>query len=722
MIRFVMVACAAVWLLVPQPAGAQLKPTRSTVAPATTPVAASAENIFHLPGQGQPFSSPRQMQDGGGFLWDILFNGAVASGTESCYDSGMLIFVDGTRLDEGTSSAAVVISSDGREIELGPWTRNDLRVWRRAAVPNGKTYARWIDLYQNTSETEIRRVIRYSIDTRSENRVLETTSGGEAVTAKDSGLLTANATNMSRPTLCHFFGVPGARVRPAVTASKTTRLVEYEFRLAIPAGKTVGICLFESQQKTLAEAKKLLATFDPAAEIASLPAPLREILVNLSPSGASMDVGGLVLPRRTDADIVLLRNNTERRGELSAVALSVVTPYGKCDLAASRIVGLVADETSATRVRVALTDGQVVAGELASPLPSLLFAEGNSVSLPLDAVRSLAYRVSPERPEKIVVGRPMVVTRMGSRLAFDPATADLTFRTQQGAMKLAPQSLAGLLLDTPGGGLHRAVFRDGSVLSGLLENESLSLNLEMGLKSPARLNSVSQFIFYPPQPAPVGAAVLRLANDDVLYGRLTGELKLLVRGTQEITVPPAFVADVTAIEGTVDIVQIKLRDGVAFTGSLIGRAVPFTTLDGAELKVFAAHVASLTVPKPEAVAAATSTSAPAAEGPRMKEADVLWKYARGHWVRVGPDGGAVSMPIVAPAAPATKPSEAPTPAGGGDEVDVLKKKLAEISAMRASLEANAESDERKEEFRKAKLAELRKMEKELMAKINAGGN
>lgn len=153
------------------------------------------------------------VNDGAGFRWDINYNGTVNDGSNDAYDSGMSLRVKGRQIPSRQKTAA--LRSDGREIRLTPQTYNNIRVTRRIYIDPKLGYARWIDLFENKSNTNQVVQVEYYSNLGSSISHIWSRSGKSSPTQTDDAFVTSSSSS-SRPAIIHIYASPNARVRPPV--------------------------------------------------------------------------------------------------------------------------------------------------------------------------------------------------------------------------------------------------------------------------------------------------------------------------------------------------------------------------------------------------------------------------------------------------------------------------------------------------------------------------
>lgn len=571
---------------------------------------------------------PWMIKDGGDMRWDINTGGEANDGTRSAYSGGaMRLVVNGNQF---YYSGQTQITKDGREIEVGPWNNNQLRVSRRVYIDPKQSYCRWIDLFENSTNMNQSLSVQYSINLGFSPAPLLTSSGkGVRVTPKDYAFLTtpikSDDSGNSQTTTVHVFGGRSSKVRPNVQVS--SNIITYTANLTLEPGQTVGMCFFESQHTGPASATAFLKSFNPDTEVAKLPAGLRKILHNFPAPRLSLD--SIDLQRNEQNDLAILANGNEVLGTLLNETYEVQTFYGKIALEAAKVLGVNIPAQDEDVTQVVLTDGQVVSGKLLTAPLRIKLVNGSEMSIATKDLKQASYRISPARPSEFRTTSAAVVLRNGQRLFFRAADAESTFHTSQGDIKLSKDEVATLYLDTPEGGLHRVVFRNGSVLSGLLLAPKLSLKLDLGPTLDVSQNLVSRINFSsPPETDEAAFQVLVLRNENELRGKIVEPALDIQTDNGKITVKPEEVALAELGEGALGQIEVKLHNGTSLTGTLLNKSVKFKIEPGPEINVFVGHIQSMTSPKAATDAAATnSTTTESSVAPQIAPLDVFPKPA-----------------------------------------------------------------------------------------------
>ncbi len=678
--------------------------------------ATGAERDIHIP-SGRSVGFNWYLNDGAGFRWDISANGQVSDGSNDAYDGGMQLRLGGTYF---SSSSSGRLSKDGREVEIGPWKHGSVNVYRRVYIDGKLGYCRWIDIFENGSGAAQTLSIQYYSNLGGSITSLYTSSGKTVWTDKDWGVVTASSGTSSRPGIVHIFASKGANVRPSFRYTRNSDSVYYTFSLKVPTRKTVALCLFQAQRRPLSSAQSFLKNFKTRRELTKVPAGLRRIIVNMG--GATLTLGSIDLPRHEQHDLAVLRNENELLGKILNERFDVETFYGKLELAAANVVGVNVPAPDDPHVQVVLTDGQVVAGKLLNAPLRIRLTNGSEMSLPPSKLSAATFALSPEKPGEIKMSRPTVTLRSGQQLAFRREDLDGTYQTQYGTVKLDGDDLRQIHFDTPEGGLHRAIFRNGSILSGLLAADDLKLTLDLGPTLAVRRHLAARFVLPATEIENTDLAELTLRNDDRLFGHIAEEALTVTTQYGRVTVKPSEVAELTIPEqAALGQVRFKLHNGTTVTGKFVGDTIHFQIAPGPKLPIFLGHVLHITCPRAGAPPAAAGAKA-SPNDPSTQPASAVPVVPEGSAPRRGTAPPPRPPATVVPAPPAEAPrrrAAAPPPpaAAGSEKLAALAALHRELRARQAKLQAELKALQKKGD--KVARAVNAKQLAEIAARINA---
>ncbi len=147
------------------------------------------------------------MTDGGGYRWDFQYYGSVYRGTNNAYAGAMYCRINGSNFR--APGYAGWVNKAGDEIEMGPYSRNGLQVYRRVKVYKKLPLARWLDSFHNPSSSPITVSIRmYSSMTYQISKTL--TNTGRAVFGEKDFAFITQTSNTNAPSVLHVVTSKGA--------------------------------------------------------------------------------------------------------------------------------------------------------------------------------------------------------------------------------------------------------------------------------------------------------------------------------------------------------------------------------------------------------------------------------------------------------------------------------------------------------------------------------
>ena len=235
-----------------------------------------------------------------GFEWDIMGNGGISNGTIDAYDGGHQLSVDGEEFPWFYTGVA-----DGRELTIGPATLGSVEVTRQVYVPLDAAFARFVDLYENTTDAAVTFTVSMETNLGSDSSTATVgTSSGDAVAASDDHwIVTDDSTDGlsgEDPVVAHVMsGVGGAiGVTSASAGDSWYDVVAYDYELTLEPGEQAVILQFAVQRTdpddAMATAAELSALGGGAVE--GMTEDELALLVNFDPDA---------VPEVTEASVYL---------------------------------------------------------------------------------------------------------------------------------------------------------------------------------------------------------------------------------------------------------------------------------------------------------------------------------------------------------------------------------------------------------------------------------
>jgi hypothetical protein len=152
-----------------------------------------------------------------------------------------------------------------------------------------------------------------------------------------------------------------------------------------------------------------------------------------------------------------------------------------------------------------------------------------------------------------------------------------------------------VVLDNQGNGVHRAVFLNGSRLGGFLAPTKLKLKLKIGRELEVGRDKIIRLRFAAEARPDPGLTVVRLSNEDELYGQILQEKIQLVTRYNPIPLLPE---NIRAIRKTGQQVVVEMWNGSVHKGRLGQEELAFEIKPGPKVTVHTQHVLSVVRPRP----------------------------------------------------------------------------------------------------------------------------
>jgi hypothetical protein len=329
-------------------------------------------------------------------------------------------------------------------------------------------------------------------------------------------------------------------------------------------------------------------------------------LLYLSPGlrNAIMTLGTMaVAPAATrvaGSDRVLANDGTVLLGVLETPSFAVTAAFGKMEIAARDLAGIVPVEGAPGKVWLLLADEQAIRGELADPVLSLKLAGGSTLRIPLKEVRECGLRAAEEKPASrapaaTAPANPMmVILRSGERLACADLREDVTLETPYGRVAVPAKALLKIEPSYDRLLCHRMILRSGSQLSGTLRQEKLAVKLQLGPEAAIGCQELVSLYRAGEAAGPGDQATTQMRSGDTLVGDVADKTLTLRTRFGNVQFAPASASDIRFDAAGGARAAVRLWDGSSLSGELVEPAVTFTAwADGPTLKLPVAQMASI---------------------------------------------------------------------------------------------------------------------------------
>ncbi len=185
------------------------------------------------------------LNDGGGFRWDIDGALRIINGAANVYDTAHRLFVQGSSYQFFDQA---VLLQDGRELMTGPHLRDGVRdgilVWRRVFVPENGIFARHMEIIENRSAAERTVDVRNYYNLDNPLQVFTTSDGDQALGADDDWIINQN--NTDQPAVMHIWSDDLSPAQPSA-ASFASDDLEWTIPVTIPPGGRAIVMHFSIQ-------------------------------------------------------------------------------------------------------------------------------------------------------------------------------------------------------------------------------------------------------------------------------------------------------------------------------------------------------------------------------------------------------------------------------------------------------------------------------------------
>ncbi len=536
---------------------------------------------------------PWHVMDGAGQSWQIYRNGHIQYGGSYLYSGGMQLTVSGSPFSQNDYD--VEICKHRQEAQFGPWSRNNLKVYRRVRVYKDRGIARWLEILKNPTDKPIEVSLEIRTSLYGSVQEKKWTNGSENHKKTDwwAATRTHNYRNQDKLWTMHIFADPSAKTRPTVTLSNNDIHYKYN-KITVPAGETVVLCHFEAQGEFRALQELLDDEFRPYKLLRDLPADARSRILNFPPT---FSFAGLTVRRREEVDTIQLadKERTVRHGTIRTAAMTMQTSVGDFTVTADQIVCGTVSDANDTPDALVLGDGQVLVGSLQDRTMLFEAIDANQPeALDIKSIRAFSFAVSPKRPMEISFRGPYLRLEGGSRLAFDAERFRLDYLCRFGTLSLKPADIVRVRFSGRGAVCHRVQLTNGSLLAGFVRDSSLRMELRLGKTVSIRRHALTDLSFSDSiEPNPFLTRV-ELTNDDVLLGQLTDTAYPLDSAFGELMLTPKTIREMTFASSHIGSANITTWEGTQLRGVLKSRSIKLKLSDDLSIELAPSQCRSIT--------------------------------------------------------------------------------------------------------------------------------
>jgi hypothetical protein len=234
-----------------------------------------------------------------------------------------------------------------------------------------------------------------------------------------------------------------------------------------------------------------------------------------------------------------------------------------------------------------LDDGQVLCGPIPDQKLSISLASGGTLRIPFHRMTEWSFQITKDRPDEIPFQGPFMTLRTGDRLAFDPESADLSFRTRYGQIELDPEALMSITLDNGQNTLHSVMYLNGSTLGGFLQPAEISATLRVE-NTPVTVsrNLVSHFEFADEGKPDESLSRASLTNGDELYGELDEQIVKVKTDYGTVPLKPGNIKIIGFSPRHLRRTMVVLWNGSVLRGQLMQDSIRFRIAGGPALELY----------------------------------------------------------------------------------------------------------------------------------------
>jgi hypothetical protein len=558
------------------------------------------------PGQvGLPYRMMQADAQGNGYF---IYQGGwfQQQGNIPQYSEGAMMMVNGATPNM-TNNLAKLDANGELVLENMNTQHPGVTVTRRLLVDHDNGWVRIVDVFKNSTNAAVNLPVTYR--TSLNYGVTSVQQIGQGGGRKSADAVVA-VDGRNRGAL-EWFGGRGAKVAPQITAVPNNNNVMTSVTLTIPAGKEVALLHLHAPAATVDAATKIAAGIKESKLLSSLPKEIRKLVVNLGAGNLFIGDGDIELLRGEAFDAAEMRGGDMLHGTLKEKSYKLNTFYGPVELPADKVISLVNIGESRPRQLLVTTDGEIFGGRLDKDTIDLELSSGQVTKLPLSQITRLGYRKRPGERDEWALDKPMVMLRTGERIAIQPPTEDITVATRYGTLKLAPAIIASVAFQNEDNGVHEIYLTDGSRFAGLVNAPSFDLKLgdspDQTVKIPTSTLMKLQLTTKGDEdgndaggPTPT----LKLANEDLLVGTVTGQYKLETT-FDTLTLDGQQIKSIVHSRTSPLDVVVKLWDDTSVGGQLAEQELTCQLKSGVTMKVPVALVAEYAQPQPKPADAMT---------------------------------------------------------------------------------------------------------------------
>lgn len=539
-----------------------------------------------------PYTSP----DKDGNQWMVHFYGYLQQqGNMPVYSNAGVLTINGMNSSGRVVQRQAKIDGKTGELILENMQMGTVSVTRRFQFNKDEGYVRIIDVLKNTQNRD--QTVQLALNANANYGV----QSGQTIPdpkKKNQNYAWVGQTSANNKAIVEIYNGLNVKTPFSIDYQPGNSQVVGNLSTTIPAGKEIAIMHVHAVANSAAEGQDLVKKFKETKALKDVAPALRKLIVNFNAGSAFY--GDYEILRGDLFDVVEMRTGDQFRGNLKDPTYKIDTFYGPVTIPAEKVLCLISLGAVRPRQLLFTTDGDVIGGKLEKDKVALELSDGQLMDIPLAQVARVGYRKRPGEVEDPILDKPFVLMRTGERIAIQMPTAPITVHTRFGPMKLMPETLSALVFQNEEHAVHEIRMADGTRLAALVDSVQLEAKLassDQTIKFP--LISAARLQFKPETTETDEAAPqLRLTNEELMVGTLSGKLKLDT-GFSLLTLDADGIKTLTRVKESPQDVQVSLWDETSFRGQLQEPEVTCVTKGGLEVKVPIALIEEYIQPMPK---------------------------------------------------------------------------------------------------------------------------
>ncbi len=551
--------------------------------------------VFGAAPGGGMVTLPYHVNDGQGNQWVFYQYGQFQQqGNMPVYGQGGMLQISG-QYPQGRQNQAKIDEKTG-ELVLENMPANLFTVTRRILLNKEEGVVRYVDIIRNPQNKD--QTVNLVLSTNV-NYGIQGTSMVADPKRREQNLAWVAATHANGRVVVEMFGGKGAKTIPTINYVANNNNVQASLSYAVPAGKEIALMHLHYLTTSVDNGTKFVTGLKESKLMATIPPAIRKLIINFR--GGENFVGDYEILRGDILDVIELRSGDQLKGTIKEKQYRLQTFYGPVTLSVEKVVGMINVGEYRPRQLLVTADGEIFGGNLEVQKLSLELSSGQVMEVPLSQIGRMGYRKRPGEPDEWVFDKPLVLMRTGDRIGVQTPSGAIEVMTRYGLLKLAASAVAAIDFETEEHGVHEVFLTDGSRFAGLVMAEAFEMKLgdagvEQAVKFPAssvRRLQLSGKI----DDLEDDQATLTLANEDVMVGSITGNLKLdTAFSTMALTAGE--IKRMTRTAGSPSDVQVVLWDETTVSGQLQEQELMCRLKSGVTMKVPVALVAEYVQPRP----------------------------------------------------------------------------------------------------------------------------